>query len=113
MDNLVAPSSLVLLLTGVLFVIIGLAVKHFKLYDLMAGYNTMSPEEKEKVNIEKLSTLFRDVFVIMGVLMILGYLTFSFLENPNMGIIFYISVTIVGVLYLVIRGNSRAYKNES
>ena len=36
---------------GVLFLVMGVMIKHFKWYWLIAGYNTMSKEQKKKVDI--------------------------------------------------------------
>ena len=43
------------LLTGGILIVLGLAVK--KCPDLLAGYNTLSNEKKEQIDIEKLTSI--------------------------------------------------------
>ena len=40
-----------MLITAILFIVFGILIKYGKMYFLIAGYNTMSKEEKEKYNI--------------------------------------------------------------
>jgi len=56
-----------MLITAILFIVFGILIKYGKMYFLIAGYNTMSKEEKEKYNIEKIATVFRNVMFGMGV----------------------------------------------
>ena len=58
---------------GIFFIIIGICIKFFKMYFLIAGYNTMSAKEKEKYNIEKIANLFLGVMVLMGSINIAGF----------------------------------------
>ena len=37
---------------AILFIVLGILIKYGKMYFLIAGYNTMPKEEKEKYNIE-------------------------------------------------------------
>ena len=37
-----------MLITAILFIVFGIFIKYGKMYFLIAGYNTMSKEEKEK-----------------------------------------------------------------
>ena len=48
---------------GMIFIVIGVAIKYGKLYNLIAGYNTMTEEEKANYNIEKVANLFMWVMV--------------------------------------------------
>jgi uncharacterized membrane protein len=57
------------------FILIGIAVHGFKCYFLIAGYNTMPKEKKEKVNVTALGKLMGFyayangiVFLVMGIL---------------------------------------------
>jgi hypothetical protein len=95
---------------GIFFILIGILIKHFKLYFLIAGYNTMSKEEKEKVKIEKVATLMRNVFVFLGLsLIVLGFAT-KYLENPETSNYLFFPILIGSILYLIVKSNSSAYK---
>lgn len=101
---------LILLITGLIFFAIGLAVHKFKWYFLISGYNTMSKEKQKNVDVEALGRLVGiysyangGAFILAGILHELGY-----------GI-FIVPVTIftmVSTLYMIIK--SQKYdKNES
>jgi len=98
------------LIVGIFLILLGIAVKHFKLYFLIAGYNIMSKEDKEKVNIEKVATLLRNVLVVMGLALILLGLASSYLENPEIANYIFFPVVIGSVIYLIVKSNSKAYK---
>ncbi|CAM3322290.1 DUF3784 domain-containing protein [Aequorivita lipolytica] len=99
------------LYVGIFIILLGIVVKHFKLYFLIAGYNTMSKADKKKVKIEKVATLLRNVFTIIGVSIILLGITSSYLENPEMASYLFFPVVIVSVIYMLVKSNSKAYKN--
>lgn len=98
------------LIVGISLILLGIAVKHFKLYFLIAGYNTMSKEEKEKVNVEKVATLLRNVFVIIGLSIIFWGVATSYMENTEIANYLFYSVVIGSVVYLLVKSNSKAYK---
>ena len=60
-----------MLITAILFIVFGILIKYGKMYFLIAGYNTMSKEEKEKYDIERIATVFRNVMFGMGFMIIL------------------------------------------
>ncbi len=66
--------------TGLFIILIGFLVKQYP--DLIAGYNTMSSEQKRKVDVEGLSTWMRNSCIFMGGLMIAGGLLFEALAIP-------------------------------
>lgn len=68
---------------GLFLILLGIVVKHFKLYFLIAGYNTMGKADQKKVNIEKVATLLRNVLIFMGTSMILLGFASSYMENPE------------------------------
>ncbi len=49
---------------GLGFVVLGFLLKAFP--NLIAGYNSMSKEQKEEINIKGLSSNMRNAFIIMG-----------------------------------------------
>jgi uncharacterized membrane protein len=99
------------LYVGIFLILLGIVIKHVKLYFLIAGYNTMSKAEKEKVNIEKVATLLRNVFAFIGLAFILLGVASSNLENPEIANYIFYPVVIGSVIYLLVKSNSKAYKN--
>ena len=47
-----------MIVTAIIFIVLGILIKYGKMYFLIAGYNTMPREEKEKYNIAGIATLF-------------------------------------------------------
>ena len=45
-----------MILTAIIFIILGIIIKYGKMYWLIAGYNTMPKEEKEKYDIEGIAS---------------------------------------------------------
>jgi hypothetical protein len=45
---------------AILFILIGILIKYAKMYFLIAGYNTMSKEEKSKYDVDGIATVFRN-----------------------------------------------------
>jgi hypothetical protein len=98
------------LIMGIFFILLGFAIKHFKFYFLIAGYNTMNKEEKAKVNIEKVATLMRNVLVFLGLTMVILGFASSLMENPGIVSYIYIPIVLGSVIYLLVKSNSSAYK---
>ena|SRR5690554_3661947 len=96
---------------AVLFIALGIAIKYGKMYNLMAGYNTMSPQEKAKYNIEKIATLFKNVMFGMALIIAGGYLMSIMLNNPKIEMTSLFVAIIIGVPYLLYHSNSKKYKN--
>jgi len=96
---------------GVFLILLGIAIKYFKLYFLIAGYNTMSKEEKTKVKIEKAATLMRNFLVFLGLtLLTLYFITVYYPDTKILDYLFF-PLVIGSVLYLIVKSNSSAYKN--
>ncbi len=86
---------------GITFFLIGLLVHHYKMYFLIAGYNTMTREQKEGVDIERLARLMgyygyanAVVFFVAG-----GFL----IEETSWGSVFPFLFLMVSTLWLVVR----------
>lgn len=80
---------------GLSIIALGFFVKAFP--NLIAGYNTMTKEQKEQVNIQGLSTLMRNVFIGIGVSVII----FCFLLTWTWTFFF---ILFGGLIFLLIRG---------
>ena len=95
---------------AILFIVFGVLIKYGKMYWLMAGYNTLPKEEKEKYHIEEIASVFRNVMFGMSLIIILGYSITKVTENENIQIYAFWTSLIVGIPYLLIESNSKKYK---
>lgn len=66
---------------GLLFIILGFLVKKYP--NLMAGYNTMSPENKEKVDVEGLTSFARNSLFGIGAIIIIAGFALNGLGYPQ------------------------------
>ena len=92
------------IITAIFLILLGIVIKHGKMYNLIAGYNTMSPEEKKNVDIVGFSTLMRNSFVIMGVLIIVGHYFLEYLELFKLIPFVILLIVCIGLPILLILG---------
>ncbi len=102
-----------MILAAFIFIILGFLIKNGKMYNLIAGYNTMTAEEKSKYDIEAIATLFRNVMFFMAGLIILGYILSYYLQNPSLYMKFFWIAMVIGIPYLLIRSNSKKFKSNN
>lgn len=95
---------------SLLFVLLGILIKYGKMYFLIAGYNTMSKEEREKVDIKKLANLFKNTMFGMAILIIIGYLIAKELKNPMVENTCFFSALLIGIPYLLLKSNSKKFR---
>jgi hypothetical protein len=88
------------LIFGLLMIGIGFIVKAYP--NTIAGYNTMSKEQKKNVDIEEASTFIRNGFIIIGLIIIIGYYLFRWIGliaiANNIGVISIITGTLIIVI---------------
>jgi hypothetical protein len=96
--------NIIFIITGAFMISTGLAINQFKLYDLISGYNTMRPQEKAKFNIEKFALLMQNVFVIMGLCIIVGAFLSIWLKVEFMGLIIMLLTMFICLGYLIYKG---------
>lgn len=99
-------------ITGFILIITGLIVKNNP--DLLAGYNTLSQEEKQKIDSDKLTRIARNYLVSTGisVLLIECILSiFTISKKTHLYVIF--SVIIIGISLLIIQSNRLKLKNKN
>lgn len=84
--------------TGLFLIGLGFLVKAFP--NLLAGYNTMSQKQKEKVDIEGLSTFMRNGLIVIGLVVIIGYYALTSLGQHALLDYFIPSVIVIGVVFL-------------
>ncbi|WP_338732052.1 DUF3784 domain-containing protein [Mangrovimonas cancribranchiae] len=99
-----------MILVAIIFIILGILIKHGKMYFLIAGYNTMTAKKKAKYNISGIATLMRNVMFAMAILILLGYYVSNWLNKPNLEMIFMFIAILIGLPYLLIKANSNKYK---
>jgi len=97
---------------ALLFIVLGVLIKYGKMYFLIAGYNTMSKEEKEKYDIERIATVFRNAMFGMAIVIIIGYFVSSWLNNPLIEKYSLYGALFIGIPYLLIKSNSNASKTK-
>ena len=89
------------LLMGVILIICGFLVKEYP--NLIAGYNTMSKEDKEKVDIDNLSFMMKKGLIIIGAMVIIvGSLMIVFNYKESYGLLITSSIVIFGVIFMII-----------
>ena len=90
--------------TGFMLIIVGLLVKQYP--NLLAGYNTLSEDQKKEIDIEKVSTIARNVIVLTGAAVIDASIIMYFIEVSKKIQVNIISVIIVlGLVVLIIWSN--------
>ncbi|MBA3986584.1 MAG: DUF3784 domain-containing protein [Flavobacteriales bacterium] len=96
------------LLFGLVMIGTGFLVKLFP--NLIAGYNTMSKDEKKNVDIEGLSTFLRNGFIAMGLIIIFGYYLFRWIGFIMIANSIIPVVILLGVAFTVI--NARRFDHN-
>lgn len=97
------------LLIGLAVIVVGFLVKRFP--GLIAGYNTMPKEMKEKVDIEGMSTFMRNGLIIIGATIIVGYHLFALTGMTTMAELMKLIPLMAGVVIMV-TGAQRYDHNE-
>lgn len=83
------------------------------MYFLIAGYNTMSKEEKEKYDVEGIASIFRNAMFGMALIILVGYFIARFTDHPTIQVYAFWTSIIVGLPYLLIQSNSKKFKKNS
>lgn len=97
---------------AIFFIVLGVLIKYGKMYALIAGYNTMSEENKAQYNIESIANVFKNVMFTMAAIIIIGYCVTIYTENPNFQNYAFWASMIIGIPYLLIASNSKKYKKN-
>ena len=77
----------------------GFLVKAFP--NLISGYNTMTKEEKENVDIESLSSLMKNSFIAIGVIIIVGTYFFNWIGFPIIASLLILTSILGGVIIMI------------
>ena len=97
--------SVVIVFTGLLFIIISKVINRENAKMLLAGYNTMSKSEREKFDIDGYLNFFKPFFFKLGAYTTLIYFITLFIFNVGIAVIAYTISILIPLPYIVIRGN--------
>jgi hypothetical protein len=88
-------------LTGIILIISGVLVKINP--NLIAGYNTLSESDKQKIDIKRLSTFIHNGLILIGAVSIISSITMYFLNvKESYRLIIIVGLIVLGVLYIAI-----------
>ena len=97
--------SVVVVFTGLLFIIISKVINRENAKMLLAGYNTMSKSEREKFDIDGYLNFFKPFFFKLGAYTTLIYFITLFIFNVGIAVIAYTISILIPLPYIVIKGN--------
>ena len=92
------------LITAVILILTGIVVKNNP--DLIAGYNTLSKKEKEKIDTDKLTHIARKYLVLTGLSVLIVGGILSLLNVPEKTHLYVVcGIVLFGVAVLIIQSN--------
>lgn len=93
-------------LTGIILIICGILVKQNP--NLIAGYNTLSEAEKQKIDIKRLSGFMHNSFIVIGsVSIIVTIILYLCGVTEYYRLIVLTSIVVIGVIYILIKGQTK------
>jgi hypothetical protein len=101
-----------LIIVGI-FAVLGAMIKYGKMYFLIAGYNTLTAEEKAKYDLEGIATLMRNVLFGMALVVLIGFFASLWLTKPTLQEYALLIAIGIGVPYLIVRANSKKYRIDN
>lgn len=91
-------------LTGIILIISGILVKKYP--NLIAGYNTLSDADKQKVDIKRSSKFMHDGLIIIGAMsIILSIIMYFFKVTESYRLMLTTSLIILGVFYIMLKSS--------
>lgn len=102
-----------MIIVPILFITLGILIKYKKMYSLIAGYNTMTEEEKQTYDVEGIATLMKNVMFGMAFIIILGLLLTYWTDDSDYEFYALGLALILGVPYLLIKSNSDRFKVDT
>lgn len=94
----------------ILYIVLGVLVKYGKMYFLIAGYNTMTKDQRAKYDISGIAGLLCNTMFGMALVLVLGHLAAPWLKLPEIEPISFYGAHLIGLPYLLIRANSKKYR---
>lgn len=101
-------SDLYVIIAGLFLIGFGFLVKIFPI--LIAGYNTMTKEQKEKVDIKKVSSILRNGLIIIGLVYVLSYFFFKWVGLDGINDYSRPLIMIIGVILIIKYSNQNCKK---
>ena len=92
-----------------LYLIIGYSINKENSKYLLAGYNTMSNDDRKKFDIDNFLKFFKYFFKLQSLISILIFVIFKLLMNEKIALIFYSIFLILCPLYMIIK-SKKFYK---
>ncbi|PTM08161.1 MAG: hypothetical protein DA407_08765 [Bacteroidetes bacterium] len=93
-------------LSGIILIICGILVKKYP--NLIAGYNTLSAEEKKKIDIKRLSNFMHNSLIIIGALsIVVAIALYTIGIKESYRFIISTSIVIIGVIFMLVEGNAK------
>ncbi len=92
-----------------LYLIIAYSINKENSKYLLAGYNTMSNDDRKKFDIDNFLKFFKYFFKLQSLLSILIFVIFKLLVNEKIALIFYSIFLIFCPLYMIIK-SKKFYK---
>lgn len=89
------------IITAAMLVLIGLLVLKFP--KLIAGYNTMTPEQQKKVDIKGLKTFMCRAFCVMGIAILLVSLLLQPFTSDMIISLVSVLILVPGTIYMIIK----------
>ncbi len=102
--------DLIILIVGFFLMGIGFLVKSAP--DLIAGYNSLSKEKKQNVDIQGLATCLRNGLIVIGLTTIFGYFLFKWIGFSMVAHSMILVAPITGIAILVIRAQKFDHNKE-
>jgi len=100
---------IVIAFISLLYLCIGYLINKKNSKYLLAGYNTMTDDERKKFDIDNFLKFFKYNFKLQSLLSILIYISFKLLINEKIGLISYSFFLILYPLYMIIK-SKKFYK---
>ena len=99
------------MIVGIIFMALGVLVRFFP--NLLAGYNQLSQDDRDKAKQNGLTKFASITFMGMGVINIFGYILSIWLDQPTLNGTIITFTTIVGAVIMIIFGNLIANRRTS
>lgn len=98
------------IVTGTLILIAGFLVKRFP--NLIAGYNSLSKEQKKRVDIDGLSTFMKHNLIILGLgIIVIGFVLNQMGLNQTYVLIITSAIMFLDIVYLTLQ-SGKFYKKR-
>ena len=106
--------NLFFVIIGVGIAFLGVFIQRTRSYSWIAGYNTMSPEERKKINIELAAIALRNAFIILGFIWIIIPIISDILGFYKFKIWLLVGLHFVVLILLIVIVNTQdKYKNKN